>query len=165
MEQTASEIMSRKLVTVSLEDSVRKAYQVMKERNIRHLPVTDELGEIIGILSDRDLQRAMLPHVEMARNMDEDPAFDPQSTTKDFMSWPVQSIERDRPIAEITRLILMEKVSALLVVDHGKTAVGIITTDDLLKLLLKLLEQGFGESQMTIDYAMQEFGFSPGHFA
>jgi acetoin utilization protein AcuB len=152
MDKTASQIMSKKLITVRYDDSVRKAYQLMQDKKIRHLPVSDERGAVIGILSDRDLQKAMRPQ--------QDVEFDDALLVKDFMSWPVRTIAKSVSVEHVTTRMLNEKVSALLVVDHAHGAAGIITTDDLLKLLLTLLQKEPGWLQMSLDSAIERFGFS-----
>ena len=63
-----SELMTRKLITVSPEDSVEKAVQLFRQRSIRHLLVLDE-GRLVGILSDRDLMHAMEPVQAKAKKL------------------------------------------------------------------------------------------------
>ena len=58
-EKTTEEIMSKRLVTIPMDRSMSQAQELMRQKSFRHLPVTDDSGTIIGILSDRDLQRAM----------------------------------------------------------------------------------------------------------
>ncbi len=165
MEKTTAEIMSKKLITVRLLDSVRKAYQIMKERQIRHLPVTDETGELIGILSDRDLQRAMTPKADLSREYDDQVEFDENFLVKDFMTWPALFVSRELPVAEVAQRMLSEKVSAFLVIDHGRMASGIVTTDDLLKLLIQLLQADPQRLKLSIDSIIHEFGINSGHWA
>lgn len=52
-----SEIMTRKVVAGKADDPIGKAAQLMREHHIRHLPVTDKSGALIGVLSIRDLLR------------------------------------------------------------------------------------------------------------
>ena len=55
-----SKLMSRKLITVSPEDSVERAVQLLRQRGVRHLLVLKN-GRLVGIVSDRDLKRALDP--------------------------------------------------------------------------------------------------------
>lgn len=159
--EQVADVMSKKLITVRLEDSVRTAYQIMQDRKIRHLPVCDDQGTVIGILSDRDLQRAMTP------NSGEDPEFDEDFEAQDFMAWPVQTITPDVSIEAVALKMLNEKMSALLVVgsgaDHGPK--GIITTDDLLKLLVKLLQNEPERLVLKLESILDDIGFSSAHWA
>ena len=159
MERTANEIMSKNLSMVNLKDSVRKAYQMMKEKSIRHLPVLDENKQLIGILTDRDLNRAMKPTT--LDNL-ENAEFDPNHEVKDFMSWPVRTINSDVEIQEAAELMLKEKISALLVIDQDNGARGIITTDDMLELLISLLDNEGRGIKTTIESVMKDYIFYPG---
>jgi acetoin utilization protein AcuB len=160
MEKLAGDWMSKHLITVEVGDSLLKCYQVMQERGIRHLPVTDGRGSIIGILSDRDLQRAMVrvsSGPELIRD-DSSYVFEEGKTAQDFMSWPVQTVEDDTPIQRVASRMLKEKVSAFLVKNgHGQIH-GILTTDDLLRLLISLLGRTPGGLVLSLRSVMDEFG-------
>ena len=159
MDKVANEIMSKSLITVKLDDSVRKAYQIMKDRRIRHLPVSDKSGEIIGILSDRDLSRAMTPSNNISKGYDDEVEFNDSFLVRDFMNWPVQTISREVPVEEVARRMLNEKISAFLVMDEGgRRTAGIVTTDDLLKLLIELLQKEPGRLRLSLDAVMTDFG-------
>jgi CBS domain-containing protein len=54
------QIMSAPVVTVGPEDAVRHCMQIMTERRIRHLPVVDGTGSIVGMVSIGDLVRAVI---------------------------------------------------------------------------------------------------------
>lgn len=163
MVHTASEIMTKKAVTVRWLESIRTAYQMMCERKIRHLPVVDESGTLIGILSDRDLHRAMLPQTEIARagswDQKGEPEFDSESRVKDFMSWPVSTVSRNVSVQDVAAKMLKEKLSAVLVTDSDHGRFGIITTDDLLKLLLTLLESEPSGVKRPLDSLIHELAF------
>ena len=57
--QTVGEVMSKNPVTVSPEKSVKQAAQLMHDRNVHRLPVLDDGGQVIGILTRGDIIRAM----------------------------------------------------------------------------------------------------------
>ena len=78
--------MTRSLLTVRWNLSLEDAWKMMKERSIRHLPVLDAEGGLIGILSDRDVKRAMDPVHS---------TFMQGAIVGDFMSWPILSVEQD----------------------------------------------------------------------
>ncbi len=124
--------MTKKVFTISCDKPVIEAARIMKEKNIRHLPVTNHVGTVIGILSDRDLQRAI--------NVLE------QYKVEDFMSWPVYSVSESTSVKRIAEEMISQKVSAFLVEDLNGHLKGIITTDDLLRLLIeeKSIKEQFG---------------------
>ena len=169
MTQQSGQLMTKKLVTVRMEDSVRMAYQVMNEKKIRHLPVTDNKGEIIGIISDRDLKRAMVPTVQsdLSRVMsgDKEVDFFPDHQTKDYMSWPACTVSESTSVHEVAELILKDKISAVLVIDHHQAVKGIITTDDLLKLLLKFLDKSPEQKNTPVKSFIDYYNWSQLHWA
>ncbi len=61
-----AEIMTPKVFTISPEASVEEADGLMKEHSIRHLPVVDPDGVLIGMVSDREIHQVLVP-----RSMDE----------------------------------------------------------------------------------------------
>jgi len=53
--------MQRNVVAISPSASLQEARRLMRERNVRQLPVTAEDNKLVGVLSDRDIREAMLP--------------------------------------------------------------------------------------------------------
>jgi acetoin utilization protein AcuB len=157
-----SEIMSKHLITVHVEDSIRKAHQIMVECRIRHLPVIDDTSHVVGILSDRDVKRAMIPKSGIEETAWDDAAteFLPQHKVSDFMSWPVKTIEESCPVLDTAKIMLRQKLSSMLVIpsheeNRANLPKGIVTTDDMLKLLICLLddkESGGAKKRIDIEF-------------
>ena len=133
--------MTKALVTVSWSDAMTKAHKIMEERRIRHLPVIDREGFVVGILSDRDVFRAMSPGR---------PGFASDIVVGDYMSWPAITVDEKSSVKDITEGMIDEKVSAFLVTRDGKQVVGIVTSEDLLRYLHSLLD-GKGEQRVGLD--------------
>jgi acetoin utilization protein AcuB len=112
--------MTSKLITVAPQDSLAKAKALMDSGNFRHLPVLED-GKLIGILSDRDIQRhsGYLDSTRVDAVMTSDPVTITATTT----------------VEEAARLMLRLKISAVPVVDDG-TPVGILSTSDILRAFL-----------------------------
>lgn len=133
--------LSKKLVYVGPRNTLDEAYCIMRDRNIRHLPVIGEDGLVIGMLSDRDLQRAMRSEVKVAGKFREEEMEFPEGTlVEHYMNWPVKSVDVDGDLVEVAQMMIQEKISAVLVAE-SQAIVGIITHEDLLKVLCKLLEE------------------------
>jgi len=111
----------------------------MLEHRFRHLPVTDTMGEVIGILSDRDIQRAMQVR---RQGVELEVTLPKNRRVKDFMSWPPHSVKDITPLKDAVKFMISEKISALLVTSaqSGKVR-GILTSEDLLAELERLLER------------------------
>jgi acetoin utilization protein AcuB len=151
---TTLEIMSDRLVTVSSDDYLKNAYKVMQEKGIRHLPVTAASGKIVGIISDRDLKLAM---VKMNDYNDETYyQFNSDEKVMDYMSTPIMMVHGTDQVEAVAKRMLLEKVSAFLVIDHHQHVAGIITTDDLLSYLVLILEQDKYKDQVTIFHLLNQ---------
>lgn len=130
--------MTKKLITVPMGTTLKTASNLMMEKRIRHLPVTDELDDIVGMISDRDIHRLAdsktLP-VEM------------------LMTSPVVAVNQSTPVRRATLKMLQEKISSVLVVDDNEVVLGIVTTDDLLWHLAHLLsDEESGQPSKFVNY-------------
>ncbi len=125
MALSVSDVMSTDLVTVGPGESARRAYEIMRDRRIRHLPVVDD-GRLIGILSDRDLRPVLLsPGLTGA-------------TVAELMSEEPATIAPGAPVEDAASLLVVRKIGCLPVVE-GARLVGIVTETDLLAVLVELL--------------------------
>lgn len=136
----ARKIMTAKLFTIQEDESLMTAWKLMRDRRIRHLPVVAPTGGIIGILTDRDLQRAIHTEFDQAgavRFTVE--KFAIGETVADYMSNPPRYVTADTPIVTVATQMLEQKISCLLITDNDEV-VGIVTTDDLLWELIRMLD-------------------------
>ena len=148
--EKALTVMSKNLITIHEGGSLDMAYALMKKNQIRHLPVLNENEKVVGILSDRDLQRALKSKVlGSGVTKWESCEFDPGSLVGDYMSWPVKTVDVTVSLRTLTDLMLKEKVSSYLVTKETQV-VGIVTTDDLLKYLAHLLGENHETWQDTL---------------
>lgn len=140
--------LTKNLVRVDYSAKLDEAYSLMKNNWIRHLPVMNSWDEIVGILSDRDLMRAADSHLENTNQntnqtsgdlSSEKPRFDPNCIVGDYMSAPVKSFDVATPTKKVLDRMLEDKVSAFLITDNNEM-IGIVTTEDMLRLLSHLLE-------------------------
>jgi acetoin utilization protein AcuB len=129
---TAMETMTRSLVTIRWNSPMEEANRIMEEQRIRHLPVTDQEGFVSGSLSHRAVNRAMYPSR---------PGCAPEAVVSDCMSWPAITVDDNATVPDIAEGMIDEKVSAFLVTRSGPEVVGIVTTEDLLRLLLSVLDE------------------------
>lgn len=116
-ESSVAELMSDVVVTMRLEDTVQHARDTMGRRDLRHLPVVDGTGVVVGIVSDRDLLRAVGRDAEaVSQVMTEDPL----------------TVFGDTPAYEAAALMIHHRFGALPVIDADRRIVGIVTETDLL---------------------------------
>jgi acetoin utilization protein AcuB len=148
-----SDVMSRKLITVSPEDSVEKAVQLFRQRGIRHLLVL-ERARLVGIVSDRDLMRALEPlRAKRKKLLNVGGLFfllEPIEV-REIMSRDVITIQPDLSVPYAAALMLTSRYGALPVV-ADEEVVGIVTATDLLRYLAKLdlqLQEGVQRRQVA----------------
>lgn len=133
----ARNLMTTKIIKIKPEMPIQIAYEEMKKHGIRHLPVTDLSGKLVGILSDRDVQRAV--NIKVINEIEQEMTFNPHDTVENFMSWPVQTVDETTSVEELTKMMIELKISAFVVSGPNQYVKGIITTEDLLKYLLELI--------------------------
>lgn len=124
------DLMTRTVITAPPDMPVLEARQLMQQKGIRHLMVTD--GErMLGIVTDRDI-RLNLPSPATSLSVWEINYLLARLTVDRVMSTPVITVNSDREGREAARLLVDHKIGALPVVDGGRL-VGIITETDLLR--------------------------------
>lgn len=133
MQNLIRDIMTKDLTTIHWADSLDFAEQKMQQANIRHLPVIDDAGLLVGIISDRDIQRGRSAYTDFVR-----PEFVP--LVRDFMSSPVEQIDSSTDLQEVAHRMIAFKISAFVVVEQTQL-VGIVTSDDLLRILISFLDK------------------------
>lgn len=126
MATLARDVMTNKIMMISVGQSLADAMELMVEKRIRHLPVVDADFKIVGILQLQDFSGL--------DNLEEQPV-------EDFMSKPVEWVSQDMPLRAAILRMLDAKISALLVGDEKNELVGIVTTEDLLWVLAHSLEK------------------------
>lgn len=134
-----SERMSKDLITVSPDVKIAEAQEIMVSNSIRHLPVIDEAGKLIGVVSDRDMRDAM-PSTLLKKE-------DYELTLQKIMDFPVGDIMTKDPMAAhlyytIQDTLLMmrsKKVGALPVTDDDGYLKGILSVRDLLAAFVDVM--------------------------
>ena len=125
------EIMTKALITVRPEIPVMEARHLMVERRIRHLLVTSETGELMGIVTDRDI-RLSLPSQATSLSVWELNYLLTRLTVGEVMTQSVITVGPDREARDAAQLMLDHTIGALPVMDGGRP-VGIVTETDLLR--------------------------------
>ena len=126
--------MNKPVVTIEKKDSMQRAATLMKENQIRLLPVVDK-SKLCGILSDRDLKRASASD---ATSLDVHELLYLISKIKvaDIMTRDVVTVHQDWTVEEAADLLLERKISGAPVVDDQGQLCGVITQTDLFKATL-----------------------------
>ena len=126
---TVDGIMSREVVTVSPDTALMDIRRRLQEGGFHHMLVVEE-GELCGVISDRDVLRAISPFLD---------TYSEEHRDVQTLALPAQEVMRTDPITvtpetdieEAAHLLLDHDISSLPVVEDNEL-VGIVTTKDLL---------------------------------
>ncbi|MEM5778486.1 MAG: CBS domain-containing protein [Candidatus Aenigmatarchaeota archaeon] len=124
------EIMNRNVKTIRPEDSVRYAAQIMNENRIGSLVVISGTGEVVGILTERDILTNV---VATGKSADE-------VKVSEVMTKNIITITPDKTLEEAGDIMTKYKIKKLPVVESGRL-VGIVTASDLVAYEKNLIEK------------------------
>jgi CBS domain-containing protein len=131
------DLMSRQVVTIGTSDSCLESVARMHQARVRHLPVVNNEGMLVGIVTDRDLRHHLFaPHVYKdlgAISMD---VLLKTVPVAEIMSTDVITVAPEDDLMDAARFMLEEKVGSLPVVEGGRV-LGIITETDLLRQICR----------------------------
>jgi len=145
------EFMHSEPVTIPPGTPLLEAEWRMQEGGFRHLPIVDKHERLIGIVSDRDLREAA-PSDATSLSRQELSYLLSRLSVMDVMSSPVLTARPAEP-AEAAAIRMREnKIGALPVVENDRL-VGIVTTDDMLDALVRMLQaqRGADKAQETVE--------------
>ena len=122
--------MTRDVVVVPPELSLSLAWELMQRRRIRHLPVVSG-GALLGMLTDRDVLLFSQPGEKG------EPVV-PETPVALAMTASPHTCQADTSVAELVRVMTEQKIDASVVTNDRDRIVGLVTTTDLLLLLIDL---------------------------
>jgi CBS domain-containing protein len=129
------DVMSPRVFRVSPDTPVRELLELASTHRLRAVPVVGEDREVLGMVTDRDLLRHLLP---LALRPGDGPAHGAASpdglTVRDIMSRSVMCISEEQGLAEVASVMVNKDVERLPVVHEGKLT-GFLTRGDILRKL------------------------------
>lgn len=128
--------MNNKVITVEARDSMQYAMKLMKENDIRMLPVMST-GKLVGVITDRDLKRASASDATTLE-IHEYIYLLSKIKVKDIMAKEPITVPFDYTVEETAQVLLDNKISGVPVVDHRGQVLGVITQTDLFKVMVSL---------------------------
>lgn len=131
--------MTRKPIVIHEEASLPDAHALMKEYNIRRLPVVGSHGKLVGILSQTDVREAQ-PSDATSLSIYEINYLLAKLQVKRIMSHPVITLPPEATIAQAAELMLDKKIGGIPIVDSGGQLVGILTESDIFRVVVKFLQ-------------------------
>ncbi|WP_243391545.1 CBS domain-containing protein [Pseudohalioglobus lutimaris] len=135
---SVAEIMTAQPHTLGPDDSLTQARMMMSEQHIRHIPVVDKTGTLVGVVSQRDVLAAadssVLPDQKAHEEEERYVALSAIMTT------PVQTVEETADLRATAMHLQSNRLGCMPVMREGKL-VGIITDSDFVTIAINLMEQ------------------------
>ncbi len=125
-----SQYMTRKLITARPDEGVRTAFFRMREARIRHLPVVDGDGRLVGWISDRDMRRPNWADPEV--DLGHDYKLDDDTEVGDLMNRNPELVHTYDSLHKVVALLREQRYGALPVLDKTGTLVGVLSAVDLM---------------------------------
>ncbi len=143
--------MASKVITIEQDAPASLAFDLLITNNIRHLPVVSKTGKLVGIITDRDLNEALIPA---------DPSPSQKNiyqTVKNIKAKKIMTpnpitLEENTPIDQAAKLFIERKIDCLPIKNSKGRLSGILTSTDILKAFIAFSEI-LGEIQ-CIDIVM-----------
>ncbi len=129
--------MTQNPITLQPDVPINDALALMREKNVRRVPVVDKRGRLVGVVTHNDLMLAS-PSPVTSLSIWEMTYLLSKITVKEVMKTEVVTATEDMPLEEAARLVAERKISCLPVLRDGEL-VGIITESDLFRVFLELM--------------------------
>ncbi len=128
MSRSMKENMVKDPYVIHKQKKVGQALMLMKELEIRHLPVVDIDGQILGVISERDVRTATaLPQSDML-------------TVGDVMKTELHLARKDTPLRDAIWIMAEKRIGSTVVINDDDQPIGIFTTTDALYMLCNFIE-------------------------
>ncbi|MFH7025804.1 MAG: CBS domain-containing protein [Heteroscytonema crispum UTEX LB 1556] len=149
MPKTVADVMSREPITVRAETPLKEAIQILAERRISGLPVVDDTGKLVGIISETDLmwqETGVTPpayimfldsviYLKNPATYDRDLHKALGQTVGEVMSKNPVTISGDKSLKEAARIMHDRNVHRLPVLEGEGQVIGILTRGDIIRAM------------------------------
>jgi len=136
---TVKDLMNNELYTLKSTDNVHQARELMLEKRIRHVPIVDDLGEFVGLLTKRDVLAASVSVLAEIDNNERD-ELESHIPISEIMITEVIVAEEETPLYEAAKFMLDQKHGCLPILRNNQL-VGILTEADFVRLAVHLMEK------------------------
>jgi acetoin utilization protein AcuB len=128
---TVQQIMATRIVTVELDDKLRTVREIFQAMKFHHLLVVDG-GKLCGVISDRDLLRAVSPFIGTLSETERDVGTLDRRVHQIMSRKPI-TLRPTAAIADAITLFLTHNISCLPIVDEQFRPIGLVSWRDVLK--------------------------------
>lgn len=128
------DVMTHRVHSVPPDASVRRTLDLMIRRKLQAVPVVGEKGEVLGMITDSDLMRALLPKIARAGEEATDSEEPQDRLVREIMTRSVLCVSEDLGVGEAASMMLNKDVEQLPVVNAGSIA-GMVYRSDIIRKL------------------------------
>ncbi len=136
------DIMTTKVFTIQPNKRLRAVEEIMNWAHVRHVPVIDDHGRLVGIVSHRDLMGAAVSTLQVRIAEVERTQHISAIEVRQFMHHPIATIGPDERVQRAAHLMRSLKIGCLTVLEDQRL-VGIVTEADLLHIVEDLPDAAF----------------------
>ena len=149
MSKTVTDVMSRDPIVVRTETPLKEAIQILAEKRISGIPVVDDVGKLVGIISETDLMwqetgvtpPAYIMFLDSVIYLQNPGTYERElhkalgQTVGEVMSKNPVTISPEKTVKEAAQLMQEQKVHRLPVIDSASQVVGILTRGDIVRAM------------------------------
>lgn len=128
------EIMAKRVVTIDMDDTLDVIRKIFDKVRFHHMVVIDERNKVVGVISDRDVLKALSPYLDTISEQERDQVTLNKKTHQVMSRQPITASPEDS-IEQAAALLLENRISCLPVISEDQSLVGIVTWKDILKNL------------------------------
>jgi CBS domain-containing protein len=153
------EIMTTSVITVSPDTPVAQIARLLREEHISGVPVVDNTGKVVGIVTEIDLIKRharvhfpiYLPFLESLIFLESPRRYQDEvrralgATAQEIMTQPVRTARPETDVEEIATMMVEERSNPIPILDETGVLVGIVSHTDIVRLM-EQAEQGGGGS-------------------
>lgn len=144
------ELMTPNVITVAEDQTILEVRELMSTKNIRRIPVVDDIRRIRGIITDGDIGRSE-PSEATTLSKYEASYLLSRLKVRDVMTKTVITVNDTSEIEEVAYQLYRNKIGALPVVDADNKLCGIITDSDVFKAFVDIMGFAKTSTKITLD--------------
>lgn len=138
--KTVAQLMTPDPLSLNRSASLKEAHDLMREKNIRHIPVIDENGLLVGMLTQKVMMAAVIGLLAKygATALERK---EKQQLVADLMLTDFASVTAEQSLAEVAAFFVKNRHGCLPVITEENKLIGILTSSDFVRLAAELLEK------------------------
>ena len=144
------DIMTPHVYTINQNQTLLELQGLMSDDNIRRVPVLNDAGQVVGIITDRDVKLAS-PSEASTLSRYEASYLLSRIKVKDVMTHNVKTVYATADLADVAALMYQDNIASVPVMDEENNLCGIVTDSDVFRALVDIFGLSQSASRITID--------------